>query len=290
MPNPADSANLFVKNFDEDFISDPDELKKLLELYGPGEDEANAKVNLNGSIVGKKRLFVTYAERNEELTQRLKLHIKWKDGFRRDGKESDRSNPDSTNARSSDNGEDGSTEGTQKGEKVSIEKEPLSPPLEKSPNRREDGFDQDAIRESPEVSLIDEGSEQGSSTTGALTIDDRPPLTPVENVPHIMIEQDTTSLTGWHGSTQLTGSKFSHLELPLVSDNANYGIEVTEVDKEDVSTETTYGDNIAAYAEPTLPQIHGHVMDDISGQVQESDFHDQIREEMLQSYWAAAGG
>ncbi|PUU78761.1 hypothetical protein B9Z19DRAFT_1064785 [Tuber borchii] len=32
---PADSANLFVKNFDEDIISDPNELKRLFELYRP---------------------------------------------------------------------------------------------------------------------------------------------------------------------------------------------------------------------------------------------------------------
>ncbi|PUU73867.1 hypothetical protein B9Z19DRAFT_1134261 [Tuber borchii] len=159
---------------------------------------------------------------------------------------------------------EGSTEGT-KNEEIfgSIAKEPPSPPLERSPNRPEDGHNQDAIRESPEVSQIDEGSEQGSSTTGALTIDDRPPLTPVENVPHIVIEQDTTAGTVWRGRAQLVG--------------------ITEVEEEEVATETTHGDNIAAYAEPTLPQIHYHVLDAVSRQVQVSDFHDQIREEMLQS-------
>ena len=29
-PKPADPADLFVKNFDDDIISDPDDLKKLL--------------------------------------------------------------------------------------------------------------------------------------------------------------------------------------------------------------------------------------------------------------------
>ncbi|PUU78767.1 hypothetical protein B9Z19DRAFT_1064787 [Tuber borchii] len=66
-------------------------------------------------------------------------------------------------------------------------------------------------------------------------------------------------------------------------DSIGRNIEVTEVEEEEVATETTYGDNIAAYAEPTLPQIHDHVLDAVSGQVQESDFHNQIREEMLQS-------
>ncbi|PUU78770.1 hypothetical protein B9Z19DRAFT_1126134 [Tuber borchii] len=88
-------------------------------------------------------------------------------------------------------------------------------------------------------------------------------LTPVENLPHIVIEEYTTVGTGWRGRTQLAG--------------------ITEVEQEEVATKTTYGDNIAAYAEPALPQIHYHVLYIVSGQVQESDFHDQIREEMLQS-------
>ncbi|PUU73872.1 hypothetical protein B9Z19DRAFT_1068649 [Tuber borchii] len=35
IPKLEDPANLFVKNFDEDIISDPDELKKPFELYDP---------------------------------------------------------------------------------------------------------------------------------------------------------------------------------------------------------------------------------------------------------------
>ena len=69
----------------------------------------------------------------------------------------------------------------------------------------------------------------------------------------------------------------------LWSDNANCLIEVTEVEEEEVSTDTANGDNAAAYPEPTLPQIHDHVLDAVSGRVQEPDFHSQIKEEMLQS-------
>jgi len=98
-----------------------------------------------------------------------------------------------------------------------------------------------------------------------------------------VIEQDITARTGWRGRTQFAGSKVSHIGIPLVSDNAHYRIEVTEVEEEEVATETTYGDNISAYAEPTLPQIHDHILDGVSGQVQESDFCHQIRDEMLQS-------
>ncbi|PUU73972.1 hypothetical protein B9Z19DRAFT_1134114 [Tuber borchii] len=70
-------------------------------------------------------------------------------------------------------------------------------------------------------------------------------MTPVENVPHIVIEQDATTGTGWCGRTQLAG--------------------ITEVEEEEVATATTHGDNIAAYAEPTLPQIHDHFLDAVSG-------------------------
>ena len=114
-------------------------------------------------------------------------------------------------------------------------------------------------------------------------MDDCSPLTQVENVPHIAIEQDTTAGTGWRGRTQLTGSKFSHIEIPLMFGNANYRIEVTEVEEEEVATETTNGDNIAAYTKPKLPQIHEDFLDTISRPVQECDFHDQIREEMFQN-------
>ena len=242
-PKPTNAANLFVKNFDDDIISDPDDLKKLFEPYGPvasahlamipgtnrsigygfvafakADDAANAKLKLNGSIVGKKRLFVSYAERKEERTQRLKLHFKkGKDGLRSDGKEPDPSNPEGAYARPSDNGEEPSIEGTEKEEKVrSIDKGPPSPQLDKCANRPEDGHGQDTIRESLEVSQIDEGREQGGSTTGALKITDRPPLTPVESVPHIVTEQDTTAGKGWRGRTQLAGSKFSDVEISLV--------------------------------------------------------------------------
>ena len=135
--------------------------------FAKADDATNAKLKLNGSIVGKRWLFVSYVKRKEELTQRLKQHFKkGKECFRSDGKESDPSDPDGAYVRPSGNGEGGSAGGAKKGEKVgSIEKEPLCPPLEKSPNRPEDGHDQDAIRKSPEVSPIDEGSEQGSSTT-----------------------------------------------------------------------------------------------------------------------------
>jgi len=247
------------------------------------DNAANAKLKLNGSMVGKKRLFVRDAVQKEERTQKLKLHFKkGRNGLRGDGKEPDPSNPESAHGGPSDSREEGGAEGTEKGEKTgNIEKEPPSSPPEKSTNHPEHGQDRDLIGESLEVSQLDEGIEQDNSTTGA-TIGDRPPLTPVENVPHIILEQDTTSVTRWRGTTQLTGSKFSNSGISTLSNNANYHIEVTEVEEEEVATETAHGDNTAKYAEPALQKIQDHAPDAVSEQVHESNFHDQINDERLQ--------
>ncbi|KAG0641664.1 hypothetical protein HOY80DRAFT_712412 [Tuber brumale] len=290
-PKPADPANLFVKNFDDNFISDPDGLKRLFEPYGPvssahlamipgtnrsigygfvafakADDAANAKSNLNGSMVGKKRLFVSYAERKEERTQRLKLHFKkGKNYFRGDGNEQDSGNSESAHScpLGSMEEEEGSTEGTEKGEKVeSTEKELPRTPPEKNTSHPEHGPDHDVVRESPEVSQIDESGEQDSSTTEVLLAGNRPPLTPVENAPHPVIEQDTTAATRWRGRTQLTG--------------------ITEVEEEEAAAEAASGGNTAEYAEPKFSQIQDHVLDAVSGREQESNSQDQTKEQESQ--------
>lgn len=94
---PADPANLYIKNLDDTVISDAEDLKLLFVPYGPvassflstypgsgisrgygfvafvkPEDAAAAKTKLNGTMVGKKRVFISYAERKEDRTQRLK--------------------------------------------------------------------------------------------------------------------------------------------------------------------------------------------------------------------------
>jgi len=97
-----------------------------------------------------------------------------------------------------------------------------------------------------------------------------------------MVEQDTTSVTGWRGRTQFTGSKFSDIEISTLSDNANYRIEVTEVEEEEVALETANTDNTAEYTEPALQKIQEHVLDAVTEQVHESNFHDQINDERLQ--------
>lgn len=94
---PADPANLFIKNLDDAVISNAEDLKAIFMPYGPitssflatypssvisrgygfvafakPEDAAAAKKKLNGTIVGKKRVFISYAERKEDRIQRLK--------------------------------------------------------------------------------------------------------------------------------------------------------------------------------------------------------------------------
>lgn len=94
---PADPANLFIKNLDDAVISNAEDLKSIFMPYGPitssflatypssvisrgygfvafakPEDAAAAKKKLNGTIVGKKRVFISYAERKEDRIQRLK--------------------------------------------------------------------------------------------------------------------------------------------------------------------------------------------------------------------------
>lgn len=94
---PADPANLFIKNLDDAVISNAEDLKSIFVSYGPvassflamypgsvisrgygfvafakPEDAAAAKKKLNGTMVGKKRVFISYAERKEDRTQRLK--------------------------------------------------------------------------------------------------------------------------------------------------------------------------------------------------------------------------
>ncbi|PUU73873.1 hypothetical protein B9Z19DRAFT_1134268 [Tuber borchii] len=56
-------------------------------------------------------------------------------------------------------------------------------------------------------------------------------------------------------------------ESPKVSPIDEGSEQVPEVEEEEVATATTHGDNIAAYAEPTLPQIHDHFLDAVSGQI-----------------------
>jgi RNA recognition motif-containing protein len=94
---PTDPCNLFIKNLDDVVVSTSEDLKKLFEPYGTvasthlatyneskiskgfgfvaftkPEDAAKAKERVNNTLVGRKRVFVSYAERKDDRAKRLK--------------------------------------------------------------------------------------------------------------------------------------------------------------------------------------------------------------------------
>lgn len=95
-PKPRDPSNLYIKNLDDGFITTTMDLKAAFGQYGQiasaflatypngtskgfgfvafvnPSDAVVAKESLDGVILGRKRVFVTFAERKEERTQRLK--------------------------------------------------------------------------------------------------------------------------------------------------------------------------------------------------------------------------
>ena len=95
-PKPRDPSNLYIKNLDDGFITTTVDLKAAFGQYGQiasaflatypngtskgfgfvafvnPSDAVVAKESLDGVILGRKRVFVTFAERKEERTQRLK--------------------------------------------------------------------------------------------------------------------------------------------------------------------------------------------------------------------------
>lgn len=94
---PIDPKNLYIKNLDDDIISHPSDIETLFKPYGtivsshlavvPGtgiskgygfvafskaEEAIKAKKSLDGSMVGRKRVFVSWAERRADREKRLK--------------------------------------------------------------------------------------------------------------------------------------------------------------------------------------------------------------------------
>ncbi|KAI5812065.1 hypothetical protein BZA77DRAFT_221777, partial [Pyronema omphalodes] len=86
----VDPCNLFVKNLDDTIVGTSEDLQKLFEPFGAvasahlatfneskiskgfgfvafknSADAAKAKEKMNNSLVGRKRVFVSYAERKE---------------------------------------------------------------------------------------------------------------------------------------------------------------------------------------------------------------------------------
>lgn len=233
---PADPANLFVKNFDDDIVSDPDDLKKLFEPYGPvasahlamipgtnrnigygfvafakADDAATAKRKLNGSMVGKKRLFVSYAERKEERTQRLKLHFTRARGSKGDGRElQDYTQSDAGQSRPSDTGDESSvgSAGNAESDEYAGGEQPNTQPEDAVDNSTQPSGSGSAGGELPEVSQVSRingGEVSGPVGSGQPT--ESQPQASGENPQHIMTEQEITVATRWRGRTQLSGSK-----------------------------------------------------------------------------------
>lgn len=94
---PSDPCNLYVKNLDDAIIFNTEDLKNVFSEYGqiasaflatfPGSgisrgfgfvafanaaDASRAKAALDSQVVGRKRIFISYAERKEDRKQRLK--------------------------------------------------------------------------------------------------------------------------------------------------------------------------------------------------------------------------
>ena len=94
---PMDPCNLFVKNLDDNVVGTAEDLQAIFEKFGPvasahlvtfdeskiskgfgfvaftkAEDAARAKDEVNNSLIGRKRVFVSYAEKKEDRAKRLK--------------------------------------------------------------------------------------------------------------------------------------------------------------------------------------------------------------------------
>ncbi|KAF8468176.1 hypothetical protein BDZ91DRAFT_100044 [Kalaharituber pfeilii] len=101
---PRDPSNLYIKNLDDQYITTTMDLKAAFGQFGQiasaylatfsngvskgfgfvafvnPADAVIAKEHLDGAILGRKRVFVTFAERREERTQRLRELFEQKKG------------------------------------------------------------------------------------------------------------------------------------------------------------------------------------------------------------------
>lgn len=257
---PADPANLYIKNLDDTVISDAEDLKLLFVPYGPvassflstypgsgisrgygfvafakPEDAAAAKTKLNGTMVGKKRVFISYAERKEDRTQRLKGlfggdkgDIKHKMEERAtdetcEGSSDDRG-PDVINERDEHNEHDG---------KVIVEPATDTLLSGEFPKARGEGLvEETTVPRAEEVFEVHEN-----------------------DIPPIIAEQETTVTTRWRG-TQLTGSQLKpRSSFPITTWANSETILVAEVvEEEDLSRITVSQDSPSACASPLVVQ------------------------------------
>lgn len=211
---PADPANLYIKNLDDTVISDVEDLKLLFVPYGPvassflstypgsgisrgygfvafvkQEDAAAAKAKLNGTMVGKKRVFISYAERKEDRTQRLKGLFGGDKGDSKKEKKEDSKATDEINENSSDGGIL---------ENVDVNKHVVD---DEKVMIVESATDDQLSKEISVVDIMD-------SAKGTAKLHDKEAAEPPENgtTPIVAEQEIVASTTRWRG-TQLTGSK-----------------------------------------------------------------------------------
>jgi RNA recognition motif-containing protein len=203
--DPADPANLYIKNLDPSIISTGEDLKKLFEPFGTvssfvlatypntsisrgygfvaflkPEDAIAAKAKLDRSIVGSRRVFVTWAETKEVRTKRLK------DLFNGNG-----------GANEKDNTAD-------KIEKARLEDGGLTHQSEKQNESEIIGESVDTSTKIPPSQPKEDVREHGA-------VGKNTEKTSEDDVPLMVAEQEIAVTNRWRG-TQLTGSKLRHLE------------------------------------------------------------------------------
>lgn len=203
---PADPANLYIKNLDPSVISTGEDLKKLFEPFGTvssfvlatypntsisrgygfvaflkPEDASTAKAKLDRSIVGTRRVFVTWAETKEVRTKRLK------DLFNGNGGTNEKDNT------------------ADKTEKARLKDEGLTPIQSEKQNKSKiTGESVDTSTKIPPSQSKEDVREPGA-------IGKNTEKTSGDDVPLVVAEQEVAVTNRWRG-TQLTGSKLHGLE------------------------------------------------------------------------------
>jgi hypothetical protein len=214
---------------DDELVSTSEDLKKVFDPYGQvasaflaiypdskiskgygfvafakAEDASNAKEKLQNTILGKKRVFISWAERKEDRSKRLKWIMDGKKGVNPEDEVKEKKSEDST------------TEDAEKGE--------TKPEVAEEVKNEE----QQMITEVPSdpSSSVTSGEQDSSSSN---TIADKVPqedkIAPKDKLENKVTQKPATaptvgSVKGWH-STPLTGSKlisYPFPQLPLTMD------------------------------------------------------------------------
>jgi hypothetical protein len=225
---PVDPCNLYVKNLDDELVSTSEDLKKVFDPYGQvasaflaiypdskiskgygfvafakAEDASNAKEKLQNTILGKKRVFISWAERKEDRSKRLKWIMDGKKGVNPEDEVKEKMSEDST------------TEDAEKGE--------TKPEVAEEVKNAEQQITE--VPSDPSSSVTSGEQDSSSSNTIADKVPQEDKIAPKDKVENKVTQKPVTaptvgSVKGWH-STPLTGSKLISRpfpQLPLTMD------------------------------------------------------------------------